>query len=94
MTIEESFREKRADGRALLVPYLTGGLGEWRATIEEVAAAGADAIEIGIPFSDPIMDGPVIQESSQRALRDGATPSGLVAELSRVDVGEIGRAHV
>jgi tryptophan synthase alpha chain len=87
VTIEESFREKRADGRALLVPYLTGGLGEWRATIEEVAAAGADAIEIGIPFSDPIMDGPVIQESSQRALRDGATPSALVAELSRVDVG-------
>lgn len=86
MTIEARFRAARAAGRSLLVPYLTGGLGEWRATIEEVAAAGADAIEIGIPFSDPIMDGPVIQESSQRALRSGATPQGIVAELAGVDV--------
>ncbi|MFM7617864.1 MAG: tryptophan synthase subunit alpha [Actinomycetes bacterium] len=87
MTIESRFRAARDEGRSLLVPYLTGGLGEWRATIEEVAAAGADAIEIGIPFSDPIMDGPVIQESSQQALRSGATPQGIVAELAGVDVG-------
>jgi tryptophan synthase alpha chain len=86
MTIEEQFRAKRESGRALLVPYLTGGLGLWRETIEEMAAAGADAIEIGIPFSDPIMDGPVIQRSSQQALESGATPQGIVAELAGVDV--------
>lgn len=86
MTIEEQFRAKRDAGRSLLVPYLTGGLGPWRETIEEIAAAGADAIEIGIPFSDPIMDGPVIQRSSQQALEDGATPQGIVAELAGVDV--------
>jgi tryptophan synthase alpha chain len=46
-------------------------------------AAGADAVEVGIPFSDPVMDGPVIQEASRRALEAGATPEGvldLVAE--------------
>ena len=86
MTIEAQFRAKRESGRPLLVPYLTGGLGPWRETIEEMAAAGADAIEIGIPFSDPIMDGPVIQRSSQQALESGATPQGIVAELAGVDV--------
>ena len=43
-------------------------------TVRAVAAAGADAIEVGIPFSDPVMDGPTIQEASQRALAGGATP--------------------
>ena len=99
MTIEASLRRKREVGRALLVPYITGGLGAWRETIEEIAAAGADAIEVGIPFSDPIMDGPVIQASSQAALRDGATPQGIVADLAGLDVDvpivvKIGRAHV
>jgi tryptophan synthase alpha chain len=52
-----------------------------------VAAAGADAVEVGLPFSDPVMDGPVIQEASARALTAGATPAGLVAELARADAG-------
>jgi tryptophan synthase alpha chain len=86
VTIEATFRAKREAGRALLVPYITGGLGAWRETIEEIAAAGADAIEVGIPFSDPIMDGPVIQASSQAALREGATPQGIVADLAGLDV--------
>ncbi len=52
-----------------------------------MAAAGADAIEIGIPFSDPVMDGPTIQEASTRALSRGTTPSTIVGELASVDVG-------
>ena len=53
-------------GRKLLVPYVTGGLGtDWTEVVRAVADAGADAIEIGIPFSDPVMDGPVIQEASR-----------------------------
>src|SRR5204862_8290383 len=52
-----------------------------------MAAAGADAIEIGIPFPDPVMDGPTIQEASQRALDRGATPSAIVSALSAVDAG-------
>jgi tryptophan synthase alpha chain len=85
--LEAALRSARAAGRKLLVPYVTGGLGtDWTEVIEAVAAAGADAIEVGIPFSDPIMDGPVIQEASMRALRAGATPPGIVGALARIDV--------
>ena len=69
------------------MPYLTGGLGEWTRMVEAVAQAGADTIEVGIPFSDPVMDGPVIQESSERALTQGATPASILVELDDVDVG-------
>lgn len=78
---------RRAAGGKCLVPYLTGGLGDWVATLGAAAAAGADGIEVGIPFSDPVMDGPVIQEASDRALRAGATPPGLLDELAGADVG-------
>jgi tryptophan synthase alpha chain len=52
-----------------------------------MAAAGADAMEVGIPFSDPVMDGPTIQETSARALARGATPAGVLTELKAVDAG-------
>jgi tryptophan synthase alpha chain len=52
-----------------------------------MVAAGADAVEVGIPFSDPVMDGPTIQEASLRALQFGATPPGILADLARADVG-------
>lgn len=85
--IEARFRQARDQGRKLLVPYVTGGLGsEWTKVVEAVAGAGADAIEVGIPFSDPVMDGPVIQEASRRALEAGATPAGILAELSKLDI--------
>jgi tryptophan synthase alpha chain len=71
----------------LLVPYVTGGLPGWQRVVEAVAAAGADAIEVGIPFSDPVMDGPVIQAASEQALAAGATPLGILGELGRLDVG-------
>jgi len=84
----EILRTRRDAGRKLLVPYVTGGLGpDWLDVVRAVTAAGADAVEVGIPFSDPIMDGPVIQEASALALAGGATPGGLVAELARADVG-------
>ena len=67
--LEASLRAARDAGRKLLVPYVTGGLGDdWLDVVRAVADAGADAIEIGIPFSDPVMDGPTIQEASERAL--------------------------
>jgi len=85
--LESTLRELRSRGRPLLVPYLTGGLGaDWAAAVEEASAAGADAIEIGLPFSDPIMDGPVIQQASQRALAAGATPDSILAGLAGADV--------
>ena len=58
--MESFLRGRRDDGAKLLVVYITGGYEGWEAAVETAAAAGADAIEIGIPFSDPVMDGPVI----------------------------------
>jgi tryptophan synthase alpha chain len=85
--LEASLRAARDSGRKLLVPYMTGGLGEdWLDVVRAYAAAGADAIEIGIPFSDPVMDGPTIQEASERALRAGATPMGVLREVADLDV--------
>jgi tryptophan synthase alpha chain len=85
--LETALREKRAAGRKLLVPYITGGLPGWQDAVRAVAAAGADAIEIGLPFSDPVMDGPVIQQASQMALEGGATPVSILDEARDLDVG-------
>lgn len=88
--LEERLREKRQQGRKLFVPYLTGGFGEnWTATLEAVVAAGADAVEVGIPFSDPMIDGPVIQQASVRALEAGATPLKVLEQLAQADVGDV-----
>lgn len=85
--LETALRGQRADGRKLLVPYITGGLAGWQQAVRALAAAGADAIEIGLPFSDPVMDGPVIQLASQMALEGGATPVSILAETRDLDVG-------
>ena len=66
--------------------YVTGGVNGWLDAVRSAAVAGADAIEIGIPFSDPVMDGPTIQEASDRALEAGATPESILAELRGVEV--------
>jgi len=85
--LEAHLRSRRDRGRKLLVPYVTGGLTTaWVDVVRAFADAGADAIEIGIPFSDPVMDGPTIQEASQRALDSGATPAAIVAALDDVDI--------
>jgi len=85
--VETTLRAARDNGRKLLVPYVTGGLrDDWVAILSSMADAGADAIEVGLPFSDPMMDGPTIQEASLRALRlhpttawrsSASTPTGL-----------------
>ena len=84
--METSFRAARAGGRKLLVPYITGGLRGWQDALRAAVAAGADGIEIGIPFSDPVMDGPVIQRASQEALEQGATPVSILEEARELDV--------
>ena len=84
--LEAHLRARRAEGRKLLIPYVTGGLENWKEGIRAAVAAGADAVEVGIPFSDPVMDGPVIQEASQRALDAGATPPAILAEIPSLDV--------
>ena len=86
--LEARLRARRDAGAKLLVAYVTGEMSDdWLAAVHAVADAGADAIEIGIPFSDPVMDGPTIQEASLRALRRGATPTSILAALGRTEVG-------
>lgn len=87
VAVEPALRDGRTQGRKLLVPYVTGGLGsDWVGVLEAMVAAGADAVEIGIPFSDPAMDGPTIQEASVRALEAGATPAGILGELRGIEL--------
>lgn len=80
--LEATLRAKRAGGRKCLVPYITGGLGDsWLDSLAAVIDGGADACEIGIPFSDPVMDGPVIQQANDLALEAGVTPESIAADL-------------
>ncbi|WP_033288636.1 tryptophan synthase subunit alpha [Amycolatopsis jejuensis] len=86
MTLETHLRSR---GRKLLMPYVTGGVTpQWTEYLPALAAAGADAIEVGIPFSDPTLDGVTIQEASTVALADGTTPQSVLSDLaqSTVDV--------
>ena len=72
---ERQFSRLAADGRKALIPFITAGDPSLEATVPVMHAlvqAGADAIELGVPFSDPMADGPVIQRSSERALARGA----------------------
>lgn len=87
MSLQDALETRIDAGGKCLVPYLTGGLGDMSTHLSAVAEAGADGIEVGIPFSDPVMDGPVIQEASDLALRAGATPVGILDQLAAADVG-------
>jgi tryptophan synthase alpha chain len=74
--LDETFARLRARGERALVPYFTAGdpsLADTRRLMIEAARRGADVIELGVPFSDPLADGPVIQRAGTRALAAGAT---------------------
>ncbi|HMD47097.1 MAG TPA: tryptophan synthase subunit alpha [Acidimicrobiales bacterium] len=79
---------RRRSGAKLLVPYLMAGADDqWVRCLQAVVAAGADAVELGLAFSDPMMDGPVIQEASTAALARGVTPSGVLDEVGGAELG-------
>lgn len=85
ISLEQRLTEKRDAGKKLLVPYITGGVREdWLDIVRACVDAGVDAIEIGFPFSDPVMDGPIIQAASVQALERGTTPASLLEELANV----------
>jgi tryptophan synthase alpha chain len=71
-------------GRTALVCYVMGGDGDTAALLRAVDEAGADVIELGLPFSDPIADGPVLQAAATRALAGGATVRGVLALAGRL----------
>ncbi|WP_019626711.1 tryptophan synthase subunit alpha [Thioalkalivibrio sp. ALJT] len=89
--IEQRFAELREQNRAALIPYVTAGDPEPAATVplmHALVAAGADLIELGVPFSDPMADGPVIQKACERALRFGTglrDVLAMVAEFRKTD---------
>ncbi|HEY0140960.1 MAG TPA: tryptophan synthase subunit alpha [Thermoanaerobaculia bacterium] len=77
--VESLFKRLRKEGRCGLIAYVTCGDGDTVAIVQELVRAGADAIELGIPFSDPIADGPTIQAAAQRALANGTTTKHVFA---------------
>lgn len=83
--IAETFAARRAEGRAALIPYVTAGHPKLDSTVEvmeAIADAGADIIELGIPFSDPLADGPTIQHSSFVSLENGTTLDRVLGDLA------------
>ena len=82
--LEEKIRHARAQGRTALIPFVTAGFPSrerfWE-VLRELDENGADIVEIGVPFSDPVADGPVVEEASQRVLKEGVTLRGVLEEL-------------
>jgi tryptophan synthase alpha chain len=85
--LEDRLRAVRDGGGRAFVPYVTGGFrGVDAGFLRALAASGADAIEVGVPHSDPIMDGGVIQEASRIALESGTRPSDVLATIREASV--------
>jgi tryptophan synthase alpha chain len=85
--ISKRFAELRASGELGIVAYITAGDPSFDATHKFVLAlteAGADVIELGVPFSDPLADGPTIQRASERALKAGASLAGVLELVPRI----------
>jgi tryptophan synthase alpha chain len=85
--IEKTFAKLHSEGRKAFIPYITSGDPSLDVTFELILAldkAGADVIELGVPFSDPIADGPVIQRATERALRNGVTLRKILELGARV----------
>jgi tryptophan synthase alpha chain len=85
--ISKRFAELRAAGELGIVGYITAGDPSFDATLQFVLAmadAGVDVVELGVPFSDPLADGPTIQRASERALKAGATLAGVLDLVRRI----------
>jgi tryptophan synthase alpha chain len=85
--ISECFQRLREEGGRAFIPYLTAGdpdLGTTEQLIYELESAGADLIELGVPFSDPMADGPIIQRASERALHTALGVAEILKLVERV----------
>ena len=87
--IPDTFTQLKKTGRKALIPYIMAGDPTLQATkkyVLDLEKSGADIIELGVPFSDPLADGPTIQRASERSLKHGTTLSkviGLVQEIRK-----------
>ncbi|MFC3420170.1 tryptophan synthase subunit alpha [Salinicoccus hispanicus] len=87
MKMEQTFESLGNEGKKAFIAYIMagdGGLSNLKHQMLSLEAAGASVIELGIPFSDPVADGPVIQAAGRRALAEGVTLRGILAELARI----------
>ena len=87
MSVSTAFEKARADRRAALVGYLPAGYPDVRGGIEALRAmvdAGCDVIEVGLPYSDPVMDGPTIQAAAQQALERGVRTTDVLRTVEAV----------
>jgi tryptophan synthase alpha chain len=85
--IHDAFAAARADGRAALIPYVVAGYPDADTSLAAACAAidaGADLLEVGLPYSDPLADGATLQRASQVALRAGITFEGSVSLVARI----------
>ena len=85
--IDVRLEQCKAEGRKALITFITAGDGGYDCTekaVLEMAKNGADLIELGVPFSDPIAEGPVIQCASERSLRNGTTLVGIFDLVRRL----------
>ncbi len=84
--IGQAFEQLKAQNRKALIPFITAGDPSQEATVPLLHAlveAGADVLELGVPFSDPMADGPTIQRASERALKNGMTLRGVLAMVAQ-----------
>lgn len=84
--IEATFGQLKASGRKALIPFFTAGDPEPALTVpimQALVRGGADVIEVGVPFSDPMADGPTIQRSSERALKHGTSLKQILGFVSQ-----------
>jgi tryptophan synthase alpha chain len=85
--LENTFKQLREQGKKALIAYITAGdpsLEQTEKIVLSIAEAGANIIELGIPYSDPVADGPIIQQASQRALQAGTTVEGILTLVSKL----------
>src|SRR5437016_7585401 len=85
--LDATFQRLRAKGKKALILYLMAGdpsIQDTETLVVELERAGADIIELGVPFSDPIADGPVIQQAAARALRGGTSVRTILPMVARV----------
>ncbi|MGZ4469747.1 MAG: tryptophan synthase subunit alpha, partial [Nocardioidaceae bacterium] len=87
MSVREAFDKARADGRAALVGYLPAGFPDLPGSVEAMRTmveSGCDVIEVGLPYSDPVMDGPTIQAAAQRSLENGTRTRDVLGVVEQV----------